>query len=113
MNKQLAIAIVILPALTAGCATYLSNLDSTPTNDLPNPYASIAPWGKLPASHDKWGALNAVAVDRDGASLWVVDRCGANPDVPPGGNPFLFDTCAGSSWAPVHKLAASGEILKS
>ena len=70
-----------------------SNAQS-PTNDLPSPYRTVAPWGKLPDGR-KWGALNGVAVDNDGRSLWVVDRCGANPNVPPGESPFQYDTCAG------------------
>ena len=98
----------------AGCASVpVSNLDATPTNDLPNPYRTVAPWGKLPEGI-KWGALNGVWVDNDGKSLWVADRCGANPDAPATGNvAFQFDTCAGSSWAPIHKLDANGNILKS
>jgi sugar lactone lactonase YvrE len=100
----------------AGCAGVVSppvsNLDTTPTNDLPNPYRSVSPWGKLPEGR-KWGALNGVAVDNDGRSLWVVDRCGANPDVPPGESPFQYDSCAGSDWAPVHKLDAEGNIVQS
>jgi len=95
----------------AACATPWK-WDGAPTNDLPNPYRSVAPWGKLPDAR-KWGALNGVAVDNDGRSLWVVDRCGANPDVPPGASAFQYDSCAGSSWAPVHKLDADGNILKS
>ncbi len=39
-----------------------------PTNDLPNPYRTTAPWGKLPDGR-KWGALNAVAIDNDGESV--------------------------------------------
>ncbi|HET7401673.1 MAG TPA: hypothetical protein VFJ62_07820, partial [Usitatibacter sp.] len=96
----------------AACATAPA-WDGKPTNDLPHPYRTIAPWGKLPASHPEWGALSAVAVDRDGRSLWVADRCGKNPDVPPGENPFLFDSCAGSTWAPVHLLDADGNIVRS
>ncbi|HTQ73615.1 MAG TPA: peptidyl-alpha-hydroxyglycine alpha-amidating lyase family protein [Burkholderiales bacterium] len=95
-----------------GCTGVSSNLDATPTNDLPDPYRAIIPWGTLPEGH-AWGALNAVWVDNDGKSLWVADRCGANPDVPPGESPFLYDTCAGSDWAPVHKLDAGGRIVKS
>jgi hypothetical protein len=64
--------------------------DAEPTNDLPNPYQTIAPWGKLPAGRT-WGALNGVAIDNDGESVWVVNRCGANPDIPPGASPFLYD----------------------
>ena len=108
---------VAIAAVAAGCAGLIShpvsNLDSTPTNDLPNPYRSVSPWGNLPADHGKWGAFNGVAIDNDGRSVWVVDRCGANPDVPPGESPFQYDSCAGSSWAPVHKLDADGNILKS
>jgi hypothetical protein len=51
--------------------------DVQPTNDLPNPYQSIAPWGKLPQGRT-WGAMTAVGIDRDGESVWVADRCGAN-----------------------------------
>jgi sugar lactone lactonase YvrE len=109
MKKLPLVAIAAL----FGCATHLvSNLDVTPGNDLPNPYRSVAPWGALPEGH-AWGALNAVAVDRDGKSLWVADRCGANPDVPPGESAFLYDSCAGSTWAPVHKLDESGKIVTS
>ncbi len=108
---------VAIAAVAAGCAGLIShpvsNLDTTPTNDLPNPYRSVSPWGNLPADHGKWGAFNGVAIDNDGRSVWVVDRCGANPDVPPGESPFQYDSCAGSSWAPVHKLDADGNILKS
>jgi DNA-binding beta-propeller fold protein YncE len=98
--------------LVTACATPAWKWDGTPTNDLPSPYRSAAPWGKLPEGH-KWGALNGVAVDNDGRSIWVVDRCGANPDVPPGASPFTYDSCAGSSWAPVHKLDSDGNIVKS
>src|SRR5262245_14519472 len=99
-------------SLAACAGNPTSVLDATPTNDLPNPYRTVAPWGTLPEGH-KWGALNGVAVDNDGTSLWVVDRCGANPDVPPGESAFQYDTCAGSDWPPVHKLNAEGRIVRS
>lgn len=66
-------------------------------SDLPNPYQTTAPWGNLPDGR-KWGALNAVAIDNDGESVWVADRCGANPDAPPGASAFQYDSCAGSTW---------------
>lgn len=84
--------------------------DPEPTNDLPNPYRTIAPWGRLPEGMT-WGALNGVAIDNDGESVWVVTRCGANPDIPPGASPFLYDSCAGSKVAPVMKLDAAGNVL--
>ena len=99
--------------LAAGCASIApTNTSTTPTNDLPNPYRSASPWGQMPDGR-AWGALNAVWVDNDGRSLWVADRCGANPDVPPGESAFQYDSCAGSMRAPVHKLDAAGRLLKS
>jgi DNA-binding beta-propeller fold protein YncE len=106
-------ALAALAAAVVSCATHEWKWDGTATNDLPNPYRSVSPWGNLPADHSKWGALNGVAIDNDGRSVWVVDRCGANPEVPAGQSPFQFDTCAGSSWAPVHKLDEKGNLLKS
>lgn len=112
-KNGILLAVVAIAAAAASCTGIVSNLDATPTNDLPNPYRSVSPWGKLPPDHARWGALNGVAVDNDGRSVWVVDRCGANPDVPPGESAFPYDTCAGSTWAPVHKLDVGGNILKS
>ena len=83
-----------------------------PTNDLPNPYQTTAPWGKLPDGR-RWGALNGIAIDRDGRSLWVADRCGANPNTPPGVSPFQYDSCAGSKLPPVLKFDAEGNLQKS
>ena len=85
--------------------------DVAPTNDLPNPYSTVAPWGQTPDGRS-WGALNAIAIDRDGSTVWVATRCGANPDVPAGESPFQYDSCAGSRVAPVLALDASGRILQ-
>ncbi|TMG91208.1 MAG: hypothetical protein E6H72_09555, partial [Betaproteobacteria bacterium] len=111
------LAIVTIAAITlfGACATtvpYQSVADAHATNDLPNPYQTIAPWGNLPEGR-KWGALNGVAIDNDGESVWVVDRCGANPDIPPGVSPFQYDSCAGSTLPPVLKFDSSGNLLKS
>jgi DNA-binding beta-propeller fold protein YncE len=89
-----------------------SENDVQPTNDLPSPYLSVAPWGKLPEGRT-WGAQNAVAIDNDGESVWVANRCGANPDIPPGASPFAYDSCAGSEVAPVLKFDSSGKLLQS
>ena len=66
---------VLLVALVA-CTVHAVAADVQPTNDLPNPYQTTAPWGKV--TDRKWGALNGVAIDNDGTSVWVVDRCGAS-----------------------------------
>jgi hypothetical protein len=54
------------------------------------------------------GALKAVAIDNDWESVWVASRCGANPEIPPGASPFLYDSCAGLKVAPVMKLNPLG-----
>jgi sugar lactone lactonase YvrE len=70
-----------------------------PTNDLPNDYDTIEHWFKM-AEGRTWGATSAVEVDRDGKSIWVGERCGAN-------------TCLGSALDPVLKFDPSGRLVKS
>jgi DNA-binding beta-propeller fold protein YncE len=70
-----------------------------PTNDLPNPYQTIEHHFKMPAGRT-WGATSAVEVDKDGKTIWVGERCGAN-------------TCNGSPLDPILKFDASGKLLKS
>jgi DNA-binding beta-propeller fold protein YncE len=65
----------------------------------PNPYRTIENWGKLPEGR-VWGSTSAVAIDRDGKSIWVAERCGAN-------------TCATSDLPVVLKFDPSGKFLKS
>ena len=96
--------------LMFGSVPALAQSETAPTNDLPNPYLTTAPWCTLPAGRS-WGALNGVAIDNDGASVWAASRCGANPDVPAGVSPFLYDSCAGSTVPPVMKFDATGKLL--
>jgi hypothetical protein len=98
--------------VAGAAAAWAAESDPQPTNDLPNPYHTTAPWGK-PPDGKPWGALNGVAIDNDGRSVWVVSRCGANPDVPPGVSPYTYDSCSGSNAAPVMKFDAEGNLLKS
>jgi streptogramin lyase len=67
-----------------------------PTNDAPNPYQTIAGWAKLPEGRT-WGSTSAVEIDKDGVSIWVAERCGAN-------------NCAGSNLASVLKSFGEGII---
>src|SRR4029079_1479291 len=69
-----------------------------PTNDLPNPYRTIAGWAVLPEGRT-WGSTSAVDVDRDGKSIWVAERCGAN-------------SCAGSTLDPVLEFDATGKLVR-
>lgn len=111
--KDQSMSLIVMGAIVTLCGgSAYGEGDSPPTNDLPNPYQTIAPWGDLPAGRT-WGALNAVAIDNDGESVWVANRCGANPDIPPGESPFAYDSCAGSTVAPVMKFDSSGKLLKS
>jgi sugar lactone lactonase YvrE len=48
-----------------------------PTNSAPNPYQTIEGWAKMPDGRT-WGSTSAVAIDKDGKSIWVAERCGAN-----------------------------------
>ncbi|MBI3399888.1 MAG: hypothetical protein HY048_00590 [Acidobacteria bacterium] len=79
--------------------------DMKPTNDLPNPYQSIEGWAKLPEGRT-WGSTSAVDVDKDGKSIWVAERCGANS---------CLDRAAGkmSDLPTVLKFDASGKLVKS
>jgi len=52
-------------------------MSMTPTNDLPNPYNTIEGWAKLPAGRT-WGSTSAVDIAKDGKTVWVAERCGAN-----------------------------------
>ena len=64
------------------CVAPFSNLaraqnDVQPTNAQPNPYQTLMDWAKLPAGRT-WGSTSAVEIDKDGKSIWVAERCGAN-----------------------------------
>jgi sugar lactone lactonase YvrE len=83
-----------------------------PVNEAPNPYSEPVPFGTLPPGRT-WGALSAITIDRDGQSVWVFDRCGKNPDTPPGGSPFQYDSCANSTLDPILKFDASGKLVRS
>src|SRR5687767_2968874 len=48
-----------------------------PTNTAPNPYKTIEQFLKMPDGRT-WGSTSAIDVDRDGRSIWVGERCGAN-----------------------------------
>ncbi len=68
-------------------------------SDAPNPYRTIENWVKLPDER-KWGQTIGVDVDPDGKSIWVFERCGGT-------------TCDGSNLAPILKIDASGNVVKS
>jgi sugar lactone lactonase YvrE len=48
-----------------------------PVNEAPNPYQTVENYFKLPDGR-QWGSTSAVDIDKDGKSIWVAERCGAN-----------------------------------
>jgi DNA-binding beta-propeller fold protein YncE len=102
-------AIATLAALLmAGAAIAQSD---APTNSLPNPYRSIENWGVLPGGR-AWGSTSAVAIDIDGSSVWVAERCGESRP-PTRVDPSQPFGCDGSMLDPVLKFDPSGKLLKS
>ena len=70
-----------------------------PSIDLPAPFGSATSFGQLPAGRS-WGGTTAVAVDRDGRSVWVFERCGGS-------------SCANSNLPPILHFDPSGKLLAS
>ena len=64
-----------------------------------HPYKTIADHFKMPDGR-KVGSTAGITIDRDGASVWVFERCGGN-------------NCVGSGVAPILKFDASGKVVKS
>ncbi len=85
-------------ALLAAGNVLFGQATMAPVNDAPNPYRTIEGWAKLPGGRT-WGSTSAVAIDRDGRSVWAAERCGAN-------------SCAGSTLDPVLEFDAQGNLVK-
>src|SRR5258708_23694649 len=76
-----------------------------PVNDAPNPYTTIKDYFTLPAGRT-WGSTSAVEIDKDGKSIWIAERCGANSCADPA-------TGAMSPLDPALKFDASGTLVTS
>jgi streptogramin lyase len=76
---SLAMALVIAAALAAGPTRGRLSAQTAiqPSNDAPNPYTTVEGWARMPGGRT-WGSTSAVDIDRDGVSVWVAERCGAN-----------------------------------
>jgi sugar lactone lactonase YvrE len=90
------VAAKVILASIAGVALLAQ---TQPTNGLPNPYRTIEHYLKMPARR-AWGSTSGVGIDRDGKSIWVAERCGAN-------------SCLGSALDPILKFDPSGNLVKS
>ena len=87
------------PANGAAANVMRGSAAMTPVNDLPNPYKTVEGWAKLDGGR-AWGSTSAVAVDKDGSSIWVAERCSAN-------------SCATSSLDPIMKFDRTGKLVTS
>ena len=87
------LALLVFPAVLAS-----QQQQSAATNAAPNPYQTIEGWAKLPDGR-VWGSLSAVDIDRDGVSIWVAERCGAN-------------SCANSQLPPIMKFDSTGRMVR-
>ncbi|MEP6835126.1 MAG: peptidyl-alpha-hydroxyglycine alpha-amidating lyase family protein [Gemmatimonas sp.] len=70
-----------------------------PQNGAPNPYTTIEGWAKMPEGRT-WGSTSAVDIDKDGVSIWVAERCGAN-------------SCLNSDLDPIMKFDSTGKMVTS
>src|SRR5262249_7767511 len=76
-----ALAVAVAPAFAAAPESSRAETGAQiyGPNDSPNPYKYDYGWAKLPDGR-KWGAAVGVAIDRDGRSVWVFDRCESATD---------------------------------
>jgi len=79
--------------------------DAIVANSYPNPYTTIPDFFKMPPGR-KWGSTAGVDIDKDGKTVWILDRCGANS---------CFDSAAGkmSDLDPVLHFDENGHLIKS
>jgi len=98
--RRRSLGVTGLLLIAAGALAAQAPADAPkPTNDPPNPFETIEHYFKLPEGR-AWGSTSAVDVDKDGKSIWVGERCGAN-------------TCLGSPLDPILKFDSSGALVKS
>ena len=102
-----AVAAIMSMAVLGGQAAEPSgtavNRQLKPVNSGANPYKVIRDWAQFTTEKRPWGGSNGVAIDKDGKSVWAVDRCS------PGTSPGCFGTRAN----PVHLFDASGKEVRS
>jgi DNA-binding beta-propeller fold protein YncE len=92
MAKAVALTLLLASAVVAQQPT-------APTNSAPNPYETVVGFAKMPEGR-VWGSTSGVGIDKDGKSIWVAERCGAN-------------SCVGSNLPSILKFDGSGKLVKS
>jgi DNA-binding beta-propeller fold protein YncE len=96
--NQIKFAVGIAMLVAAGISGAKAYAQTDP-NSAPNPYHTIENWAKLPAGRT-WGQVINVEIDRDGKSIWVIERCGGT-------------SCAKSNLDPILEFDSSGNLVKS
>src|SRR4051812_23833936 len=91
-RRLLCVAPIVAWAALQGVHVFTQE-EQQPINSGANPYKTIRDWAEVPAGRP-WGGSNGVAIDRDGKSVWTVDRC--SPGTAPG--------CLGVKADPVQKF---------
>ncbi len=92
-------AVAIAATLVVVAVRAVAQAPAAPTNDAPNPYQAVENYFKMPDGRT-WGSTSAVDIDRDGRSIWIAERCGAN-------------SCLNSNLDVVLRFDASGKLVKS
>ena len=79
--------------------------DAIIANSYPNPFSTVPGFFKMPAGR-KWGSTAGVDIDKDGKTVWIIDRCGGNS---------CYDSAAGkmSDLDPVLHFDENGKLIKS
>jgi DNA-binding beta-propeller fold protein YncE len=103
-RAKLTLLLTSVAAVGLFAARASMQADAKPTNDVANPYQSIENYFKLPEGRT-WGSTSAVDIDKDGKSVWVAERCGANS--------CLDESRAIKNIPTVLKFDTSGKLVKS
>ncbi len=79
--------------------------DAIIANSYPNPFSTVPGFFKMPAGR-KWGSTAGVDIDKDGKTVWIIDRCGGNS---------CYDSAAGtmSDLDPVLHFDENGKLITS
>src|SRR5437773_12510766 len=74
---KFALCAAVIAGWGVGSPPVSTQSDAKPTNNAPNPYQPTENYFKLSEGRT-WGSTSAVEIDKDGKSIWVAERCGAN-----------------------------------
>jgi streptogramin lyase len=91
MSRSALLRLVAVAAAAVACSVVVTAQQHS--------YTTVADHFRMPDGR-KVGSTAGITIDRDGSSVWVFERCGAND-------------CVGSTVAPILKFDPSGKVVKS